>query len=47
VKTLQSIKEVFWGIAGNPKFQSNITDLLASTNTTHNNNGESESSSTF
>jgi hypothetical protein len=37
VGTLQSIKDTFLGIVGNPKFQSDITHLLGSTSTTHNN----------
>ena len=47
VGQLQNIKETLLGIAGIPKFQSNITHFLASTSTAHNNIGEGQSSSTF
>ena len=47
VHALQSIKDTFLGIVGNPKFQSDITHLLDNTSTTHNNSGEGQSSSTF
>nr|ABK26554.1 unknown [Picea sitchensis] len=45
--TLQSIKDTFLGVTRNPKIQSDITHLLGNTSTTHNNAGESQSSSTF
>eukprot|EP00253_Pinus_taeda_P009317 PITA_09317 len=47
VNTLQDIREFFLGTRGIPKFPSNISHLLASTSTTHNNNFEDQSSSTF
>lgn len=47
VNTLQDIRESFLGTRGIPKFPSNISHLLASTSTTHNNTFEDQSSSTF
>eukprot|EP00253_Pinus_taeda_P004784 PITA_04784 len=44
---LQSIKDTFLGVAGNLKIQSDIAHLLGNTNTTPNNIGEGQSSSTF
>jgi len=47
VGTLQSIRDVFLGIVGIPKYQSNFTCLLGDASTTHNNNSKGQSSSTF
>ena len=47
VGTLQNMRESFLGVTGIPKFQSDITHLLASSSTTRNNVGEVQSSSTF
>jgi hypothetical protein len=47
VGTLQSIRDVFLGIVGIPKYQSNFTCLLDDASTTHNNTSEGQRSSTF